>query len=611
MLNETLFLPHCIEVLYRMYKNNFLGYFKFYYNIVGPRLLLFLGLSVIISFLDGMGLAMFIPLLQAVSEQPGTGTTQALGQLRHFMDFIRMLGFGLNVTTVLVVLVILFALKGLMKFIQLTYYAKLRQLFIKKVRYKLVDSLQSLSFSAFTRLDAGKIHNTLTVEVQRLFQTMTFYFNAAQASVMLFTYMALAFLANYQFALLVGIGAAASNFIYRKIYRATKKASIELSKKGSDFNGFLAQSILYFKYLKSTNTFNRYAPKLRKVIDEAEHLNRKIGNLNAITTSVKEPMIITVVVVVIFLQLNWMGAGLSSMILSLLLFYRALSFLVMVQNHWQGFIENIGGMNSVALMLDKMQELREIKGSVIFRTLNSHISLRNITLSYDDKKVLDNISMDIPKRNTIALIGESGAGKTTLANILAGLIRPDKGEMLVDNQPMHTMDLDTYRDQVGYISQESVIFNDSIYNNITFWAEPTSENRRRFHEVVAIASLTGFVNAQPEKENASLGDNGLLISGGQRQRISIARELYKNTEILIFDEATSALDSETEKIIRENIEKLYGSYTMILIAHRLSTIRRADTIYLLEQGRISASGGFEEMMHKSSRFKNMVSLQAF
>ena len=126
-----------------------------------------------------------------------------------------------------------------------------------------------------------------------------------------------------------------------------------------------------------------------------------------------------------------------------------------------------------------------------------------------------------------------------------------------------------------------------------------------------MASLKEFVETQPEKEHTRLGDNGILISGGQKQRISIARELYKHTEILIFDEATSALDSETEKIIQENIEKLYGSYTMILIAHRLSTIKRADTIYLLEQGRISASGSFEEMMNKSTKFQKMVSLQGF
>lgn len=594
-----------------IYKNNFRGYFHFYYQVVGNRLLVFLGLSILISFLDSIGLAMFIPLLQAVAESKSHAGEQSLGQLHYFTDFIHWLGLDFTVSSILLVLLLMFTLKGGIRFAQLSYYAALRQLFIKKIRYSLVNNLQGLSYSAFSRIDAGRIQNTLTVEVQRLFQTMKYYFDAAQAFVMLATYMAFAFLANYQFAVLVGIGAALSNLIYRRIYKATKKASAELSKKGSDFNGFLTQTTLYFKYLKSTNTFNLYARKLKHVIGDAENINRRIGNMNAITTSVKEPMIILVVTLVILLQLNWMGASLSTIILSLLLFYRALSFLVTVQNHWQGFIENIGGMNSVASLLTEMDELKEVKGSTPFNQLRSHISLRDVVFCYEDKAVLNGINIDIPKKHTVALVGESGAGKTTVANMVAGLITPVRGELLIDGTPMHQLDLDSYRSHIGYISQESVVFNDTIFNNITFWAEPTPNNVRRFEEVVAMAHLQDFVAAQPNGRDSRLGDNGILISGGQKQRISIARELFKNTEILIFDEATSALDSETEHIIQENIETLYGNFTMVLIAHRLSTIKRADTIYLLEHGKVSASGTFEEMIHKSTRFKKLVSLQAF
>ena len=193
--------------------------------------------------------------------------------------------------------------------------------------------------------------------------------------------------------------------------------------------------------------------------------------------------------------------------------------------------------------------------------------------------------------------------------MIAGLIKPKSGEILVDGVPLNEVDLDHYRNKIGYISQEAVIFNDNIYNNITFWAEPTQENLKRFNHVLEMASLTDFINSLPEKEFTKVGDNGILISGGQKQRISIARELFKNCEILIFDEATSALDSETEKVIQENIEMLHGKYTMIVIAHRLSTIKEADTIFLLEDGRISASGDFDEMMSKSTRFKKMVTFQ--
>lgn len=153
------------------------------------------------------------------------------------------------------------------------------------------------------------------------------------------------------------------------------------------------------------------------------------------------------------------------------------------------------------------------------------------------------------------------------------------------------------------------MFNDTIFNNITFWDNPSKENLKRFNEVIQLTYLSDFVNSLAEKENTYLGDHGILISGGQKQRISIARELYKNVELLILDEATSSLDSETEQIIQHNIEKLHGNVTMIIIAHRLSTIRNADSIYLMEKGNLMQSGTFDELMERSDHFRRMVELQ--
>jgi ABC-type multidrug transport system fused ATPase/permease subunit len=594
-------------------KNGLLGYFKYFYSIIGSKLLLLLGLSIVVSFLDGLGLAMFIPLLKAVgdgqTQQTAADNQESLGQMQLFVNFIKKMGFELTITTVLVLLASLFAFKGLMKYTQMKFYAGLREQFIKKVRYRLVNNLEGLSYSGFLKMDSGKIQNTLTVEVQRLFTAFHYYFTGAQGAVMLTTYMALAFLANYQFALLVVVGGVASNLIYNKIYKTTKKASNDLSTKGANFNSFLVQTIQYFKYLKSTNTFNRYAGKLKIVINDAEALNKKIGHMTAIVVSIKEPIIVTIVALVIYAQLNWMGASLSSIILSLLLFYRSLNYLVMTQNYLQDFNEHSGGVTAVSTLTKEMSTLKEVNGSVVFKTVQNKIEIRDVSLSYDSLKVLDGINIELDKNSTIALVGESGAGKTTLANMISGLIRPDEGDVYVDDVAMAQYDLNTYRDKVGYISQEPVVFNDSIFNNITFWADRTPENVNRFNEVLRMASLNAFVDALPDKENTRLGDSGILISGGQRQRISIARELYKETEVLIFDEATSALDSETEKIIQENIDKLHGNRTIVLIAHRLSTIKGADTIYLLEKGKVTASGSFNEMVNKSTRFQKMVSLQ--
>jgi subfamily B ATP-binding cassette protein MsbA len=173
------------------------------------------------------------------------------------------------------------------------------------------------------------------------------------------------------------------------------------------------------------------------------------------------------------------------------------------------------------------------------------------------------------------------------------------------------VDISTYRRKFGYITQESVIFNDTLFNNITLWSEKTPENIQLFQNAIKLANLQEFLEDLPEKEETFLGDNGILISGGQKQRVSIARELYKNVDVLIFDEATSALDSETERAIQANIDNLMGKFTIIIIAHRLSTIKKADCIYLMEKGKIKDSGSFQTLLGKSLKFKKMVELQEF
>ena len=154
-----------------------------------------------------------------------------------------------------------------------------------------------------------------------------------------------------------------------------------------------------------------------------------------------------------------------------------------------------------------------------------------------------------------------------------------------------------------------MIFNDSIFNNVTFWQEKSEENKEKFRQTIEKVSLSEFVNELPEKENTQLGNNGILISGGQKQRISIARELYKDVELLILDEATSALDTETERHIKNNIDLLQGQTTLIIIAHRLSTIKNVDMIYLLDKGKIIASGDFDSLVKNSEKFRKMVELQ--
>ena len=226
-------------------------------------------------------------------------------------------------------------------------------------------------------------------------------------------------------------------------------------------------------------------------------------------------------------------------------------------------------------------------------------------------KILKDINLNIEPLKTLALVGGSGSGKTTMVNLIIGLLDPTEGSITVNSKDRSVIDRSTYRRRFGYITQEAVIFSDDIFNNVTFWDEKTPENMERFAEATRMANIDSFVESLPEKENTKLGDNGMLVSGGQKQRISIARELYKDVDVLILDEATSALDSETERSIQENIDNLRGKYTIIIVAHRLSTVKKADKILVLNAGNIISQGNFDQLVESSSLFKKMVELQEF
>ncbi|WP_442589223.1 ABC transporter ATP-binding protein [Pedobacter sp. AW31-3R] len=590
-------------------KHNFQGYFAFFYGVLGSRLIFDIFLSISVSFLDGIGLAMFIPLLQSMDENGKPGGADSMGKLHFFTDLFDHAHIPLNIYTVLIALALLFIFKGVLKYAQLRSQVSLRQTFTKGVRYELTSDLQHLSYVGFIKQDAGKLQNIITTEVQKLHLALLHYLNSVSGVAMLFTYVVMAFLANWQFAFLVAIGSALSNLIFSGIVKTIKAASLKISGKGNVFNAYLIEAVHYFKYLKATSQFKGFSGKIRTVIDETEVLDRQIGNNQAITASIREPLVMLIVVIVIILQIRWMGGNLSSIILSLLLFYRALSFLMDFQKSWQNFIQNIGAMQSVSDLSEEMKKSREVQSEVPFPAFRSVMEIKDLKFNYGEKTVLNRVNMTIPKNHTIAFVGESGSGKTTMANMITGILPPAEGSISFDGVPISAYNLDSYREKIGYISQEAVIFKDDVFNNITFWAPYNEENIRRFWEVIELSSLTEFVNNLADQEKTPLGDKGMLISGGQKQRISIARELFKRADILILDEATSALDSETEMMIQQNIEKLQGKYTMFIIAHRLSTIKNADMIYVMDKGEITHSGTFDELIAASPRFMKMVSLQ--
>ncbi|MFT7156255.1 MAG: ABC-type multidrug transport system fused ATPase/permease subunit [Parvicella sp.] len=584
-------------------------YFLFFLGHLKSRIYAALLLSIAVGVLDGIGLSMFLPLFQMV-DGGNQANPESLGNLSFILDIITGLGFQLNLKLVLSAILFFFSIKGVMKFFEQYVNSYNQQFFIKKLRGENIELLNNFSYKAFSLADSGRIQNTLSGEMSRVSAAYKFYFAAMQAGVLLVVYISLAFLSNFQFAFFVSVGGVLSNFVFRKIYKKTKVLSRKITDENHIFQGLLIQNVSFFKYLNASGLKLVFAKKLHDSVGTIKRYGVKMGYYNSLLLGLREPIVILIVVAVIHLQVNVMMQNLGLIILTLLFFYRALSSLMTLQTQWNSFLNMSGSIDNLVEYEKEILMHQDKKGHLLLETISGKIELSNVSFSYDSKaNIIDGISLDIGNNETVAIVGESGSGKTTLINLIAGLLPTSQGSLKIDGVEISSLDLPLYQRRIGYITQEPIIFEDTVFNNITFWAERTPENLARFWAAARAAAIEDYIKELPMLEMTSFGINGVQVSGGQKQRLSIARELYKEIDLLILDEATASLDSETELVVQKNIERLKGKYSILIVAHRLSTIRSADKVILLAKGKIAGKGTFSELYKDSDYFKKMVDLQ--
>lgn len=594
----------------KLIKRNFKA-LVFFYRYLRYRVAIMFAASVLVSLIDGIGLSLFLPLLSS-TDNSTQSYTEGMGRLSEFIHYLESMGVDLTLNNVLIIMLVIFTVKGAMKYFEKYYSTHCRYLFLMDLRNQMVNGVGRMKYAHYVTSDSGKIQNALTTETNRMVQSFTAYFTTMQNFVMSVVYILLAFDSNPKFAILVSIFGFASNVIYKYLYKLTQKISKEISSEGNQFQKHLIQAVTYFKYLKATNSFKTYMNHLKDKVQAVEHANFRIGKLNALMVGSREIFVMGAILLVILIHVNYMGGSISTILLSLLFFYRSLGTLITAQSTWNVFQGNYGALEGVMNFLTEMNTYKSVNGIKTLDSKIQNIKLTGLSFSYvEGKDIIENVSVEINANETIALVGESGSGKTTLANMVSGLLDEYRGSYTIDGIELKEINRADLANQIGYISQDPVIFDDTIYNNITLWDEDNEENKIRFHDALKKAAIYDFVESLPEKEQANLGTNGVLVSGGQKQRLSIARELYKNVSLLILDEATSALDSETEKLIQQNFDALKGSVTLLVIAHRLSTIKNADRIYLMDQGKILDEGNFQELFDKNEKFRKMVNLQEF
>jgi ABC-type multidrug transport system fused ATPase/permease subunit len=289
---------------------------------------------------------------------------------------------------------------------------------------------------------------------------------------------------------------------------------------------------------------------------------------------------------------------------------------ISVQSGWQGTMDRIGSVEMVDDEFETVLIHQEQNGTRQLAPLNESIELRNVHFAYneEDGDVLRDINVDIPANTSVALVGESGAGKSTLVDLLTLMLKPRTGTMKIDGVPHDEVDLASWRDQIGYVSQETVVFDDTVANNISLWQGDLDEDpalRERVIHAAERAHAHHFIQDLPDGYQTVVGDRGVRLSGGQRQRLFVARELFKQPNLLLLDEATSDLDTASEQHIQQSIDALTGEVTVVIIAHRLSTVKNADRVYVLDEGRVIEAGTYEELrMREDGEFREMVEMQS-
>ena len=589
-------------------------YIKMFHKYLGNRIFLIFLFALFAALAEGVGILLLFPLFESldslgVDEEVGTGINFFIKEL------IISLGLTDSTSNILGLIAITFLLKGMLTWIALAFNAYLFGQLLRELKSRLFDQYSLMNYGYYSSKDTGHFTNLINEQPSRAidaFKQLTILVGQTINTIVL---IGLAFSIAWIFGLLALCIGVLLLLIFMSLNSYVRKLSRYTASEAGNLNRWLIQTLHAFKYLTATAQTHILRANVVGSIGRLTDFAIRQGIASALTKSVREPIAVIFIVLILYFQLEVNGQPFEPIMVALVLFYRALNSTIAVQSGFQGTFQFIGSMELVDQEIVNLTLNQVDAGSNDISHLGKGIEFEEVTFRYEnqEKDVIDRVSLSIPVNKSIALVGESGAGKSTLVDLIALMIEPVEGKILVDGVPSNLINKESWRRQIGYVSQETVIFDDTIANNISMWANDRSGDDMfdRIKDAASQANILEFVESLPLGFDTLVGDRGVLLSGGQRQRLFVARELFRKPRLLILDEATSALDSASEKEIQNSIDELSGKTTVIIIAHRLSTIKNVDLIYVLKDGALKESGTYKELVSDSSTsFSKLVSMQS-
>ncbi len=510
-------------------------------------------------------------------------------------------------------IILAFSAKGISLYAARVLMIKVGEEVKKKLQFDMLKSLINADTQFIDRKHSGKFISNLTYDVQHITNLLsTAILNLVKDSLTLIGLLVVMFVQNWKLALISLIMIPLASFASRTLGKRMRKAATQAQEKSGFFTTYLVE---LFKNHKLAKIFQKEKFEINRADFHLIGLmekNKKITTLLVRMTPIMEVLTGIMIAILIYysgtlivrdeIQVNNFFSFLAAMMLA----YqpvRSLSTLNMVIQ------QGISAAARILPIVDTVNTIQNVENAKALEVSKGSINFKNIYFSYEtsEQEVLKGVNLEFEGGKMTALVGHSGSGKSTILNLIPRFYQASKGEISIDNQPINSVTLESLRDKISLVSQETTLFDDTILNNIKYANENATSDE--IYEVAKLSNAHEFINKLPNKYDTLIGENGLRLSGGEKQRISIARAMIKKSPIILLDEATSSLDSETEAKIQEALNTLTRNKTTIVIAHRLSTVLNSNNIYLVNSGKIIDNGKHEDLLAKSKLYKNFYEKQ--
>ena len=445
----------------------YLGIFRKY---IGYRLYIVLGLTLFAALSEGVGFALIMPLFQELDD-PNMGESSGIKKLLE--DFLSYFGWEDSTGILILLIAISFVLKGFLMFAATGFNAYLTANLLRELKSRLFKNYSEMNYSYYASRDTGHFINVMNNQINVMLKAFAALMQMCSQFVLGATYITLAFLVTWSFGMMAIFLGIFMFIAFRSLNSYVGELSLKTSIETGNQSKLMIQYLHAFKYLISTNQSNDLGLKFGKSLKRLTSYEMKRGVLQMFTQSIREPFAVIAICGILFVQLIYLNQPLAPLIVSIMLFYRGLNSIHTIQKDWQGTLDRAGGVKMVSEEYKIQENNISSDGLNIAESFNELIQFNNVSFKYDgaSEEALKNINLKFPFKKSIALVGKSGSGKSTIVDLMTLIIKPTEGSIIIDNNPAKNIKLSSWRSQIGYVSQDTVIFDDTIANNICMWKE--------------------------------------------------------------------------------------------------------------------------------------------